>query len=1423
MSLTSVAFSALLLLSRRLSFSTSSNTPRVPAKQLGVTSVFLALCCALAVQTAWAAPANDNFANAQLVTGNPSNLAGSILGATLEPGEPLSSSPTVSIWYKWIASGSGYTSFATAGSEFDTILRVYTGSTVSNLVLVAASDNLENPDNSTVGARANTSRVNFLVTSGVQYSICISGYIDPGGTGVSKLSINRFDPPSINLSYGGSNGQVSLAWSAVSGATAYRVYRSTTSTDYSASAVYGPLVTNYLDSNLPFGTPFYYTVKAIVTGGKTYGSKQVSAILLAAPTNFTATWVSTQANLSWNSVAGAAQYDIYRTTDANPTLSSFSGAPLRSQAQNSYSDTGLTLGTKYSYIVKAVNTGYSAPSVSAASSIVSVTPLPAPGTPTGLAATPGNGLVSLTWNTVPTATGYDVWRSTDNTNFSAVASNLTTASYTNSGLVNGQTYYFQVRASNSGGASAFSASASAIPLPPLPAAPTGLTATAGNRQITLSWNAVSGATGYKIYRRISGAAYGATPLATVSGSTTSYSDGGLGNVQYFYVVVATNLRGDGGASNEASATALTAPILIGSEGDAQVVLNWSTIPGATGYRIYRRTNSTTYSATPLVTVAAPTTTYTDRPVVNGTTYYYVVKAYKDINPSSEAVSDASNEITATPQAPPAPPAPLNLVATGQANQISLSWNAAPGATSYKVFRALSWGSYNLASFTTTTSFTDTTTTNGTLYYYVVQAVNSGGSSPGSNEDYALSYAPGNLKAHFFPRVSWASRMVGGFFQGSNDFNTWTNLGVIKTVPLDTAYTDLALGANSYRYLRYLAPGGSYANIAELEFYNGATRINGTGFGSPGSYDNDPSVTFGAALDGSTATYFDEATTNPGYFVGIDTAPLPAPANLTAVAGDGQITLSWQPVARATKYKLYRRLSGGSFNYSQPLPSTAGTTSTTFVDIGRTNGVTYYYVVRANDGVSDSINSNEASATSGSLPAPNGLIAVSTGSGKITLYWNQVAGAASYYVYRSATVGGQDYSAPLTGGPVSAVVSYPGSKMMMWTDNAGLTDGNEYFYTVKAANSDDILSSPSNEASDIVDSLSIPWDTRDVGTILNAVATEAQSVSLDGNSVGSLAVAGPDGAVYESGTTTQLPPAPYDSSTNELTLEDGSVVAMPGEDVPNDESSFSSASFQASALQRRRTYQGTSGGPVVGIRSRKMRSDGKTYKGVSFDLQLLTRPFVAVEPAGAPYTETPHCYLGTAGLPSDTDAGVLFQKGVWRAFMNNGGGPVIKRLSTRQDYQPGELLSIQFYMDYRVVSKRRSFYRNIYLEVKSLDPNENNKMDTIAKSIRFGSVNGIRPKRFIQLAQNFPKNDPRGRKGATDLAVPTGSFMTELRWQRGQLHFTDGTSKLWTQSDTNADINNSSYGVFDNRNATTTWTTYGEDYDETNGIGINNPN
>ena len=157
---------------------------------------------------------------------------------------------------------------------------------------------------------------------------------------------------------GTTNTSVSLSWSAVSGAASYNVYRG--GTKVNSSPVTG---TSYTDSGLSAGAQYSYTVAAVDSSGAigaqstavnatTTGTQQG----LPAPTGLTVTGVTNNSvSLSWGSVSGAASYRVYR-----------GGTLVGSPTGTSYTDTGLTASTGYSYTVAAADSSGAVGALSAA-------------------------------------------------------------------------------------------------------------------------------------------------------------------------------------------------------------------------------------------------------------------------------------------------------------------------------------------------------------------------------------------------------------------------------------------------------------------------------------------------------------------------------------------------------------------------------------------------------------------------------------------------------------------------------------------------------------------------------------------------------------------------------------------------------------------------------------------------------------------------------------------------------------------------------------------------------------------------------------------------------------------------------------------------------------------------------------------------
>ena len=232
------------------------------------------------------------------------------------------------------------------------------------------------------------------------------------------------------------------------------------------------------------------------TGSSTGGSTTVPAL----PTGLVVTAGNAQDALTWTASSGATSYHVKRSTTTGGPYTQVS-APTAA----SFTDTGLTNGTTYFYVVSAVNAnGESANSAQASAKPTAPSQSQAPATPMGLTATPSNAQVSLTWAASTNATNYNVKRATVTGGPYTKISSPTATNFIDTGLTNGTTYFYVVSAQNSSGESANSAQASAKPAAStqtqIPATPTGLTAIAGNAQISLTWSISSGTTSYHLKR-----------------------------------------------------------------------------------------------------------------------------------------------------------------------------------------------------------------------------------------------------------------------------------------------------------------------------------------------------------------------------------------------------------------------------------------------------------------------------------------------------------------------------------------------------------------------------------------------------------------------------------------------------------------------------------------------------------------------------------------------------------------------------------------------------------------------------------------------------------------------------------------------------------------------------------------------------------
>jgi len=289
---------------------------------------------------------------------------------------------------------------------------------------------------------------------------------------------------------------------------------------------------------------------------------------------------------------------------------------------------------------------------------VSGTPPTPPADPTNLTATAIDcNRIDLGWtDNSDDETSFKIERSTNGVNFSqidTVGADVTT--YSDTTAAESTTYWYRVRASNSGGDSGYTNIASATtPACPVntPAAPTNLTANAVScDQIDLGWTDNSNnETSFKIERSTDGVNF--SQIDTVGANVIMYNDTTVAeSTTYWYRVRASNADGDSAYTNTASATTPACPVnppaaptnlKATGKGAAKITLTWTdNSNNEDGFRIYRGTDGVNFNL--LDTVSPNITSYDDFTAQSGVTYYYKVCAYNGDGESCSNVASAKKK------------------------------------------------------------------------------------------------------------------------------------------------------------------------------------------------------------------------------------------------------------------------------------------------------------------------------------------------------------------------------------------------------------------------------------------------------------------------------------------------------------------------------------------------------------------------------------------------------------------------------------------------------------------------------------------------------------------------------------------------------------------------------------------------------------
>ena len=243
-------------------------------------------------------------------------------------------------------------------------------------------------------------------------------------------------------------------------------------------------------------------------------------------------------------------------------------------------------------------------------------------------------------------------------------------------------------------------------------------------QVTLGWKKVSKAQGYDIYRSDKSNS-GFEKIASISsGSTLTYTDKGVksGNTYYYKIAATYKIKGSAGRGSYSKVTEV-AVLKQGSIssitlGDNNVLnISWNSVANASGYELAGAVSEKgTY--TTLQTSGA--TSFTHSNLVQGTTYYYKVRAYKTVN-KTKYYGAYSNVICSAKT----PSKPVITVKNAGSKTLKVSWKKVSGANGYEIYRKSgSSAKYSIVQTVTsgnTLSYTNKKLVKNSKYYYKVRA------------------------------------------------------------------------------------------------------------------------------------------------------------------------------------------------------------------------------------------------------------------------------------------------------------------------------------------------------------------------------------------------------------------------------------------------------------------------------------------------------------------------------------------------------------------------------------------------------------------------------------------------------------------------------------------------------------------------------
>ena len=443
-----------------------------------------------------------------------------------------------------------------------------------------------------------------------------------------------------------------LSWSKVAGVTGYLVYYSTDNSNFTKlKTINSQSTTSYTVGGLTAGKAYYFALISYTDiNGKITKSERTSSLKITAtssssvpaPSNLKVAEYSNSAiKLTWTKASDVTGYYVYRSTDGKK----YSKIKTLKAYTTAYTNTSLTAGKKYYYSIASYkNTSTGAVAIGPKSSAVNALTISSSklSYPSGFAVKEvATDAIKLVWNKSSNASGYYIYRSIDNKNFSKIkALPSSSTSYTNTALYLDTTYYYKIASYvNSNGSIGLSDKSPVVNAKTTSTSVSFTSKTSTSTTITLNWDYPS-ATGYQIYRLdINTGKY----VKIASTSAKSYTDKNLSSDRYYNYKVRAYLV-SGGITTYSPYNSVSVKTCLPAVKDFKAVsqtyysvnLSWTKQNGAVNYEIYQLSpDSQVYKL--ITTLNSDVTSYMVDNLTVNTTYKFRIRSVS----SSKSYSDYS--------------------------------------------------------------------------------------------------------------------------------------------------------------------------------------------------------------------------------------------------------------------------------------------------------------------------------------------------------------------------------------------------------------------------------------------------------------------------------------------------------------------------------------------------------------------------------------------------------------------------------------------------------------------------------------------------------------------------------------------------------------------------------------------------------------